>query len=91
LHVTSNTHGIPRQEPLHPEFARALQILAATDVSYAEAWRLLRPVAARLDRPRPSYFLLRRALERERRHRERLRAHVEQVVSDLLAGLIPRV
>jgi len=82
---------MPHPEPLHPEFARALQILAATGVSYAEAWRLLRPVAVRLDRPRPSYFLVRRVLERERRNRERSRAVVEQVVSDLLAGLIPRV
>ncbi len=81
---------MPRAEPLHPDFARALQILASVDVSYAEAWRLLRPVAARLDRPRPSYWRVRRALEQERRRRERAHAHVEQVISDLLAGLIPR-
>jgi len=81
---------VPCPEPLHPEFARALEILASTDVSYAEAWRLLRTVAARIDRPRPSYFLVRRVLERERRHRQRSRAQVEKVVSDLLAGLIPR-
>ena len=91
LHVTSNTREMPRTEPLHPEFARALQILATIDVSYAEAWRLLRPVAARLDRPRPSYWLVRRVLEQERRRRERSHAQIEAVVSDLLAGLVPRV
>jgi hypothetical protein len=82
---------VPRAEPLHPELTRALQILASIDVSYAEAWRLLRPVAARLDRPRPSYWRVRRVLEAERKRRERSHAQVEAVVSDLLAGLIPRV
>jgi hypothetical protein len=91
LHVTSNAPSVPRAEPLHPEFARALQILASIDVSYAEAWRLLRPVAVRLDRPRPSYWRVRRVLEAERKRRERSHAQVEAVVSDLLAGLIPRV
>jgi len=91
LHITSNTRAVPPVDPLHPEFARGLQILASIDVSYAEAWRLLRPVASRLDRPRPSYWHVRRVLEQERRRRERSRAQVEEVVSDLLAGLIPRV
>jgi hypothetical protein len=81
---------VPPAEPLHPDFARALQILASVDVSYAEAWRLMRPVAARLDRPRPSYWRVRRVLERERRDRELSHANVEKVISDLLAGLIPR-
>jgi hypothetical protein len=81
---------VPPAEPLHPDFARALQILASVDVSYAEAWRLMRPVAARLDSPRPSYWRVRRVLERDRRDRERSHAHVEKVISDLLAGLIPR-
>jgi len=90
LQITSNTRSVPRAEPLHPDFARALQVLASVDVSYAEAWRLLRPVAARLDRPRPSYSRVRRALEHERRQRARSQANVERVISDLLAGLVPR-
>lgn len=78
-------------EPLHPEFARALRLLASVDISYAEAWRLLRPVSARLDRPRPSYWLVRRVLIEERRQRERSHERVDAVVRDLLAGLVPRV
>ena len=70
---------------------RALAILDAAGMPYAEAWRLLRPVAARLGVPRPSYPTVRRALERERRLAEKRAAVVEQVVVDLLRGVVPRL
>ena len=48
--------------PVHPEFVLALRVLDAFGMPYAEAWRLLRPVAARLGIPRPSYSTVRRRL-----------------------------
>ena len=80
---------MPRWEPMHRDFDRALRILAGFDVSYAEAWRLLATTAARLDLPRPSYWRVRRFLLRERRRRELAREMVEPVISDLIAGLVP--
>ena len=46
--------------PVHPGFVLALRVLDALGMPYAEAWRLLRPVAARLGIPRPSYSSVRR-------------------------------
>jgi hypothetical protein len=61
---------MPRWEPLHPEFIAALDTLAARDITNAEAWRLLIPVAKRIGLPRPTYWMVRRRLMDERRLRE---------------------
>jgi hypothetical protein len=37
--------------PVHPGFNGALRVLDEFDLPYAEAWRLLRPVAGRLGIP----------------------------------------
>jgi hypothetical protein len=81
---------VPRWEPVHPDFLAALRILALGDVHYAEAWRLLRPVAARLDLARPSYWIVRRYLRDERRRVSKRRAHRDQILSELFRGLVPR-
>jgi hypothetical protein len=81
---------VPRWEPLHPEFRRALRVLAALDLCYAEAWRALIPVAVRIDRPRPSYWIVRRVLIAERRRLAERRARRDRIVADLLTGLVKR-
>jgi hypothetical protein len=81
---------MPRWEPLHRDFAAALRILASFELSHAEALRLLRPVAARVGVPRPTYWRVRRFLIEERRRAERRKQAIEPVIRDLLAGLIPR-
>jgi hypothetical protein len=86
---------MPRWEALHPEFVAALEKLAARDVTNAEAWRLLIPVAKRVGLPRPSYWMVRRRLIDERRLRELRRRDRdelrERVVDPLLIGRAPRL
>jgi len=79
---------VPRWEPVRPEFVRALHLLAALDCPYAEAYRRLRPLASRLDVPRPSYKRVSRIMREERRRIAARDAVVEDVLSDMLAGLI---
>jgi hypothetical protein len=82
--------SMPRWEPMHPDFLEALGVLAGLRIGYAEALRALIPVAERLDQPRPSYWRVRRFLMAERRRR-RLRAdRRDQIISDVLAGLVMR-
>jgi hypothetical protein len=81
---------VARWLPLHPEFTRAIRLLAPLDVPAAEAWRLLRPVAARIGLPRPTYDVVRRRLNDERRRLELREAARDDVVTDLLAGLVMR-
>ena len=76
---------------MHPDFVVALRMLDAVGLPYAEAWRMLRPVAARLDVPRPSYWRVRRFLIEERRRRARRDEQVDRVLRDLLRGVLPRV
>ena len=57
--------------PVHTEFVLALRVLDAFGMPYAEAWRLLRPVAARLGIPRPSYSTVRRIVIAERKQKGR--------------------
>ena len=79
---------MPRWEPVRPEFVRALHLLATLDCPYAEAYRRLRPLAAMLDVPRPSYKRVSRIMREERRRivaRDRL---VDETISDILAGLV---
>jgi hypothetical protein len=85
---------MPRWEPLHPEFIAALDTLAARDITNAEAWRLLIPVAKRIGLPRPTYWMVRRRLMDERRLRELRRRDrdelQERVIDPLLIGRVPR-
>jgi hypothetical protein len=77
--------------PVHPEFIAALRILDAFGMPYAEAWRLLRPVAARLDVARPSYSSVRRILIAERERKRRRADELDQLLADLFAGRFPYV
>lgn len=77
--------------PVDPRFVLALRLLAVFDVSYAEAWRLLRPVAARLGIPRPSYYSVRRILKVERAQNRRRKDELDRLMSDLLTGRAPFV
>jgi hypothetical protein len=77
--------------PVHPEFVLALRILDAVGMPYAEAWRLLRPVAARLGIPRPSYSSVRRIVIAERERKRRRADELDRLLSDLFTGRAPFV
>jgi hypothetical protein len=77
--------------PVHPEFVRALRILDAFGMPYAEALRMLTPVAVRLGIPRPSYFTVRRVLIAERAGKRRNADDLDRVLGDLFAGRSPLV
>jgi hypothetical protein len=79
---------VPRWDPVQPEFVRALHLLAALDCPYAEAYRRLRPLASRLDFPRPSYKRVSRIMRDERRRIEVRDAVLEETLGDILAGLV---
>jgi hypothetical protein len=79
---------VPRWEPVQPEFVRALHLLAALDCPYAEAYRRLRPLASRLDVPRPSYKRVRRIMRNESRRIAARDAVLEETLGDILAGLV---
>jgi hypothetical protein len=77
--------------PVHREFVLALRVLDAFDMPYAEAWRLLRPVAARLGIPRPSYSTVRRVVIAERERKRRRADELDQLLADLFSGRFPYV
>jgi hypothetical protein len=77
--------------PVHREFVLALRVLDAFDMPYAEAWRLLRPVAARLGIPRPSYSTVRRILIAERARKRRNAEDLDRLLADLFSGRFPYV
>jgi len=77
--------------PVHPEFARALRILDAFGMPYAEALRMLVPVAIRLGIPRPSYSTVRRILIAERERKRRHADELDVLLGDLFAGRSPLV
>lgn len=77
--------------PVHLEFVLALRVLDAFGMPYAEAWRLLRPVAARLGIPRPSYSTVRRILIAERKRKQHNADVLDQLLADLFAGRFPYV
>ena len=81
---------MPRWEPVQPEFVRALQLLAALDCPYAEAYRRLRPLASRLDVPRPSYKRVTRIMREERRRIAARDAVLDEVLGDILTGYLFR-
>ena len=82
---------MPRWEPLDPDFVEALRLLAPLDLPYAEQWRRLRPVAARLDVPRPSYWRVRRRAIRLKIVVAERDARRERVMRDLFRGMVPRL
>ena len=77
--------------PVHPEFVRALRILDAFGMPYAEALRMLVPVAVRLGVPRPSYYTVRRVLMAERARKRRNADDLDRLLGDLFAGRSPLV
>jgi hypothetical protein len=82
---------VPFHPPVHPEFVRALRILDAFGMPYAEALRMLVPVAVRLGIPRPSYFTVRRILIAERARKRRHADDLDRLLGDLFAGRVPRL
>jgi hypothetical protein len=74
---------------VHAEFVLALRILDAVGMPYAEAWRLLRPVAARLGSPRPSYSTVRRIVIAERRRKRENAELLDLLLADLFSGRFP--
>jgi hypothetical protein len=76
---------------VHREFVLALRVLDAFGMPYAEAWRLLRPVATRLGIPRPSYSSVRRIVIAERERKRRNSDELDRLLADLFAGRFPYV
>jgi hypothetical protein len=76
--------------PLHDDYAEALRLLAGVEIAYAEALRALIPVARRLGVPRPSYSRVRRFIQAERARKRRGRNRRDEIIQDLLAGLVKR-
>ena len=77
--------------PVHREFVLALRVLDAFEMPYAEAWRLLRPVSARLGVPRPSYSTVRRVVIAERERKRRRADELDRLLADLFSGRFPFV
>jgi hypothetical protein len=76
---------------VHPGFVGALRVLDEFDLPYAEAWRMLRPVARRLGIPRPSYSTVRRICIAERERKRRRKDELDRFLADVLAGKFPYV
>ena len=75
--------------PVNSEFVLALRVLDGFGMPYAEAWRLLRPVAARLGIPRPSYSSVRRIVIAERRRKQENAELLDLLLADLFTGRFP--
>jgi len=80
---------VPRWEPLHVDYVIAMRVLDSFGMPYAELWRQLRPVSARLGIPRPSYWRVRRFVISDRRRKGENTEALNRVVCDLFAGLSP--
>jgi hypothetical protein len=76
---------MPRWDPLHPDFVIAMRVLDAFSMPYAELWRQLIPVSARLGIPRPSYWRVRRFVIAERRRKNENTEALDRVLCDLFA------
>jgi hypothetical protein len=81
--------AMPRWQPLHPAFERAIRD-EALKASYAELWRRLIPIANAVGEPRPSYWIVRRRALEERRRRLADGRLAEELVADILVGRYPR-
>jgi len=79
---------VPFPGPTDPRFDVAIRRLARRGTTPAEAVRRLRPLATRLDLPRPSYEHVRRVVKEERQaHAERVRIR-DAKIAGLLAGRV---
>jgi hypothetical protein len=58
---------------------------------YAEALRMLRPVAERIGVPRPSYSSVRRIVIAERRRKEERAEYVGTLFTEMVRGLPPHL
>jgi hypothetical protein len=74
---------------MHPDFAVAMRVLDSFGLPYAELWRRLRPVSARLGVPRPSYWRVRRFVIADRRRKTENSEALNRVLRDLFAGRSP--
>jgi hypothetical protein len=81
----------PFTRPFAPNSSLPCGFLDVVGLPCAEAWRLLRPVAARLDTPRPSYSSVRRILIAERERKRRNKEDWDRFLGDMLAGRVPYV
>jgi hypothetical protein len=79
------------RSPVHREFVLALRILDAVGLPYAEAWRMLTPVATRLGIPRPSYSSVRRIVIADRARKRERADELDRLFADLLKGRFPYV
>ena len=77
--------------PVHRAFVLALGVIDEEALSYAEAVRRLRSVAARLGIARPSYSTVRRILIAERQRRRRAEEELDRILGGILAGKAPFV
>lgn len=66
-------------------------MLEAVDLPYAELWRALRPVSARLGIPRPGYWMVRKILIEERRRKLERLERLGDFAEDLAKGVFPRL
>ena len=80
-----------RWKRIHPEFEIELHLLARSRVSYAEAYRLLIPVAERVGEPRPSYYHVREILIDERIRLAEADEARDRIVHDVVTGRVPRL
>ena len=82
---------VPRWEPLHPDYVIAMRVLDSFGMPYAELWRQLIPVSARLGIPRPSYWRVRRFVIADRKRKDKNTDGLSRVLRDLMTYRAPRV
>jgi hypothetical protein len=80
---------VPRWEPLHRDYVIAMRVLDSFGMPYAELWRQLRPVAARLGIPRPSYWRVRRFVITDRRRKTENTEALNRGLGDLFSYRSP--
>jgi hypothetical protein len=80
---------VPRWEPLHEDYVVAMRVLDSFGMPYAELWRQLIPVSARLGIPRPSYWRVRRFVIVDRRRKTHNTEALNRVLCDLFAYRLP--
>jgi hypothetical protein len=75
---------------LHPSYRRALERLARSEASAAEAWRALLTVERHVGIARPSYPTVRRFLLDERRYLARRNEKLAELAAEWASGKVPR-
>jgi hypothetical protein len=66
-----------------------MRVLDSFGLPYAELWRLLRPVSARLGVPKPTYWRVRRFVIADRPRKTENTEALNRVLCDLFAGRSP--